>query len=129
MADESEKSNGNCEQRPKPLLTVDQQIAHLKARGVTFELCSEDHAADFLRYGDNLLRASSYRKLFPVQNQGPQAGKYLGPDFMHLKTLARDAANAVGAAGRAEDIVGGRPKPFREEQHHNFILRFSLQTG
>lgn len=32
----------------KPLLTVEQQIEHLKSKGVTFELCSEEDAAEYL---------------------------------------------------------------------------------
>ena len=33
----------------KPLLTVDQQIAHMKDKGITFYLCSEADAAGHLR--------------------------------------------------------------------------------
>ncbi|WP_165249632.1 hypothetical protein [Adlercreutzia sp. ZJ141] len=35
-------------QHRKPLLTVDQQIARLKAKGITFDLLSEEEAADLL---------------------------------------------------------------------------------
>ena len=76
------------QQRRKPLLTVPEQIEHLKSRGVAFDLCPEAEASDYLRSGNNLLRASSYRKLFPVQDQGPHAGEYLGLDFEHLRTLS-----------------------------------------
>ena len=33
----------------KPILTIEQQIEHLKQKGVAFELCSEEEAADYLR--------------------------------------------------------------------------------
>lgn len=33
------------EKHAKPLLTVEQQLAHLKAKGVTFDLCNEEEAA------------------------------------------------------------------------------------
>lgn len=33
------------EKHVKPLLTVEQQLVHLKAKGVTFDLCNEEEAA------------------------------------------------------------------------------------
>ena len=85
MADEPA---GDAEPRCRPLLTVEQQIAHLKSKGVTFELCSEKEAADYLHTGNNLLRTSSYRKLFATKRQGPHSGEYAGLDFEHLRTLS-----------------------------------------
>ena len=41
------EETGAIDQR-KPLLTVEQQIEHLKSKGVTFELCSEEDAARYL---------------------------------------------------------------------------------
>ena len=72
----------------KPMLTVVQQIEHLKSKGVRFELCSEEEAADYLANYNNYLRTASYRKLYPVQDQGPHKGEYLGLDFGHLKLLS-----------------------------------------
>ena len=73
---------------PKPSLAVSAQIAHLKSKGVAFELCSEEDAADYLRTANNLLRTSSYRKLFPVKATGAHAGEYAGLDFEHLRALS-----------------------------------------
>ena len=36
---------GAAEAHPKPMINVDQQIAHMKAKGITFDLCSEEDAA------------------------------------------------------------------------------------
>ena len=72
----------------KPSFAVSEQIAHLKSRGVTFELCSEADAAEYLHGANNLLRVSSYRKLFPIKTSGPHAGEYAGLDFEHLRTLS-----------------------------------------
>ena len=41
MPDEQPQQN-----RTKPLLTVEEQISHLKAKGVTFDFCTEKEAAD-----------------------------------------------------------------------------------
>ena len=72
----------------KPMLTVDEQIAHLKAKGVTFDLCSEDEAADYLGCANNYLRAASYRALYPKQVEGANVGCYINLDFSHLVNLA-----------------------------------------
>ncbi len=72
----------------KPLLTVPEQIAHLKSKGVTFDLCSEDEAAGYLEHANNYLRTTSYRKLYPVKREGPEAGKYIGLDFAALIALS-----------------------------------------
>lgn len=47
----------------KPSLAVVEQIEHLKTKGVTFNLCTEEQAAEYLHTANNLLRTSSYRKL------------------------------------------------------------------
>lgn len=73
----------------KPMLTVGQQIAHLKSKGVTFEFCSEEDAAEYLSSSNNYLRATSYRVLFPRQVDGPKVGAYVGLDFAHLVELSR----------------------------------------
>lgn len=40
--DESQDDNAAERRHDKPLLTVEQQIAHMKAKGITFELCTEE---------------------------------------------------------------------------------------
>ncbi len=51
----------------KPSLAVIEQIEHLKKKGVTFNLCTEEQAAEYLHTANNLLRTSSYRKLYPTK--------------------------------------------------------------
>ena len=75
-------------QHDKPLLTVEEQIAHLKTKGVTFDLCSEEEAATFLTEGNNYLRTASYRKLYPRQIEGADIGAYVNLDFADLKSLS-----------------------------------------
>ena len=72
----------------KPILAIEQQIAHLKQRGVTFELCSEDEAADILSSQDHYFRLAAYRALFPKRVGGARDGQYAGLDFGHLVDLA-----------------------------------------
>jgi abortive infection bacteriophage resistance protein len=72
----------------KPMLTVDQQIAHLEDKGVTFKLLTEEDARKYLSEKNNFLRVASYRECFDKQMQGEDAGKYLNLDFAYLADLA-----------------------------------------
>lgn len=74
--------------RDKGMLTVDQQVARLKAKGVTFNLCSEEEAAELLLLGNNYLRLASYRKLYERKAEGPDAGAYVNLDFGDLAVLS-----------------------------------------
>lgn len=72
----------------KPLLTVEQQIDHLKSKGVTFELCSEEDAAEYLSERTYFFKVAAYRSLFEKRVGGPRDGQYIDLDFGHLKALA-----------------------------------------
>lgn len=72
----------------KPLLTVEQQIEHLKSKGVTFELCSEEDAAEYLSERTYFFKVAAYRSLFEKRVGGPRDGQYIDLDFGHLRALA-----------------------------------------
>lgn len=79
--------SGSVEQRKK-LLTVSQQIEHLKSKGVTFELCSEEDAAEYLSERTYFFKIAAYRTLFEKRVGGPRDGQYANLDFGHLRALA-----------------------------------------
>lgn len=72
----------------KPKLTVAQQVAHLKAKGVKFERCDEGEAGDYLSRKCDLYEATSYRKLFSKRQGGKQDGEYVNLDFAQLIAFA-----------------------------------------
>ena len=72
----------------KPKLTVEEQIEHLKSKGVTFELCDEGNAVRVLSEQDHYFRLAAYRVLFPKRIGGAHDGEYAGLDFGHLVDLA-----------------------------------------
>lgn len=74
--------------RPKPMLTVGQQIAHMKSKGITFDLVSEEVAAAHLREKCQFFRVYAYRKLFEKRAGGDRDGQYVGLDFGHLRVLS-----------------------------------------
>lgn len=72
----------------KPMLNVEQQIAHLKSKGVTFELCSEEEAARHLSRTTYYFKLAAYRVLFQKRVGGDRDGQYVGLDFGNLLQLA-----------------------------------------
>ena len=72
----------------KPILTVDEQIAHLKQKGVQFDLCEEEQAKEYLRRHNNYFKLTAYRKNYPKHPEGPKKGTYVGLDFAFLVDLA-----------------------------------------
>jgi len=78
-----------CEkEHDKPKLTIAQQVAHLKKKGVKFEKCSEKDAAYYLSEGRDLFEVSSYRKLFSKRQGGEHDGQYVNLDFAQLVAFA-----------------------------------------
>lgn len=61
---------------PKPMLSTEGQIAHLKARGVAFELCDEQEALEYLRANTYYYKFAAYRVLFPKKVGGAHDGEY-----------------------------------------------------
>ncbi len=53
------------------MLTVEQQIAHMKSKGITFDLVSEEDAVAHLRTKCQFFRIYAYRKLFPQTRRRP----------------------------------------------------------
>lgn len=65
-------------------LTVDEQIAHCKDKGITFIDYSEEMAKKYLSTHNTFFRLRAYRKNFVKNN----AGKYINLDFSHLVDLS-----------------------------------------
>lgn len=90
MENMTKKNENNEESKPdypKPKLTVDEQIAHLKSKGVKFELCSEQEARTWLTTRTFYFQITSYRALFEKYVGGKNDGKYIDLDFGNLITL------------------------------------------
>lgn len=72
----------------KPWLTPEEQVAHLKGKGVRFGLMSEAEAAAYLAENNNYFRIRSYRIGFPKVDAGPREGEYANLDFAMLVDLS-----------------------------------------
>lgn len=71
----------------KPLLSAQQQINHMKLKGITFNFINEIDAINYLKNNNNYFRLSSYRKNYNLKKDGSNF-KYVSLDFAYLKDLA-----------------------------------------
>ena len=87
---DAQQSTAEAYEEPpvKPLLDIDGQISHLKAKGVTFNLCDEAKAARYLTERTYFFKLAAYRVLFDRRIGGPRDGQYVNLDFGHLIELA-----------------------------------------
>ena len=90
MADEPKHACKDAEGREhiKPKLSIDQQIAHLRAKGVKFVKCSEEEARSYLSHERGFYELTSYRKLFTKRQGGERDGEYANLDFAQLVAFA-----------------------------------------
>lgn len=72
----------------KPLLTVDEQIEHMRSQGISFDYMSEDEARRFLTECSNYFRLRAYRSCFDRIVGGPRDGNYINLDFAMLRDLS-----------------------------------------
>lgn len=73
----------------KKKLTVDEQIADLKAKGVKFEVKTEEEARIFLRYNNYYFKLKSYAKNYEQYQKPELRGKYINLDFAYLVELSK----------------------------------------
>ena len=80
----------NIEAAPhrKAWLTPAEQVAHLKSKGVRFDLISEDDSVRYLTDNSNYFRLRSYRTGFTKVEEGKRAGEYARLDFKMLIDLS-----------------------------------------
>lgn len=72
----------------KPMLKVDEQIQHLKEKGITFNIVNEEEAKEYLRNNNYYFKLTSYRKNYEKYEEGKDKEKYIALDFGYLKDLA-----------------------------------------
>lgn len=72
----------------KLLLSTDELIEHMKNKGITFNIMSEDDAKDFLQNNNYYMKLASYRTNYPKYLTGAKTGQYINLDFAYLKELS-----------------------------------------
>lgn len=72
----------------KPMLSITEQIAHLKSKGIKFEICDEERAIEYLQKNNYYFKLTSYRKNYDKYSDGLNKGKYINLDFEYLIDLS-----------------------------------------
>lgn len=72
----------------KVKFSIEQQITHMKSKGITFDIVSEQEAYDYLENNNYYFKIKSYAKMFEKYKMGEKAGKYVNLDFAYLKEMA-----------------------------------------
>ena len=61
----------------KKKFSVDEQLSHLRQKGITFTYCSEEAARDYLQNNTYFFKIRAYRKNYPKHADGKEKGKYI----------------------------------------------------
>lgn len=72
----------------KQLQTAEELIIHMKEKGITFDIESEDKARDFLSYNNYYMKLASYRANYKKHSGGKKDGQYINLDYAYLKELS-----------------------------------------
>ncbi len=72
----------------KQMLSVDEQLQHMKHKGITFHEVSEDEARDFLLHNNYYMKLAAYRENYAKCTSGQRSGQYINLDFGYLKELS-----------------------------------------
>lgn len=72
----------------KEKLTVEQQIQHMKSKGVQFNIVSEEEAISYLTNNTYYFKIKAYAKNYDKYRTTEKAGQYVNLEFAYLKDLA-----------------------------------------
>ena len=68
----------------KKLLTTPELIEHMKEKGITFNIISEEDAGLFLQDKNYYMKLASYRANYSKYETGSKTGQYKNLDFAYL---------------------------------------------
>lgn len=71
-----------------PKLSIPQQINDMKNKGITFDICNESEAKEFLTNHNYYYKLKAYSHNYDTYKSGPNADKYINLDFAYLKDLS-----------------------------------------
>lgn len=72
----------------KRILSVDEQIDHMKKKGITFNVVSAADAKDFLSNHNYYMKLAAYRANYTKCDTGKRTGQYVKLDFGYLQELS-----------------------------------------
>lgn len=73
----------------KNKLSIDGQISHMKSKGITFNITSEEEAKNFLTHNTYYFKLKSYAKNYEKYQKEDKRELYIKLDFAYLVELSR----------------------------------------
>lgn len=80
--------NNNEERQVKKKLSVEEQVQHMKKKGILFNIVSEKEAQEYLENNTYYFKIKAYAKNYDTYRTGEKQGQYLNLEFAYLKDLA-----------------------------------------
>lgn len=72
----------------KSKLSVNEQITHMKNKGILFNISTEIEAKNFLTNNNYYFKVKAFAKNFDKYQTGEKEGKYINLDFSYLRDLS-----------------------------------------
>lgn len=79
---------GEKHMSPRTKLTVQEQVEHMKSRGISFEIVTEEEAKEYLENNNYFFKLKAYDKMFETYQTGEKKGKYVNLELAYLKEMA-----------------------------------------
>lgn len=74
--------------RHKMKLSVEEQIADMKLKGISFEILTEEDATKFLKFHTYYFKLKAYARNYDKYRSTEKIGQYIGLDFAYLKEIS-----------------------------------------
>ena len=72
----------------RPKFSIDEQINHMKSKGIKFNIINEEDARKYLSSNTYYFKIKSYEKMFERYRAGDKKGQYVDLEFAYLRELA-----------------------------------------
>ena len=79
----------------KKKLTINEQIEHMKDKGIKFEIISIEDARKYLSQSNYYFKLKSYAKNFNKYSSTEKNGQYLHLDFAYIKELFKYSKKTI----------------------------------
>lgn len=80
--------NESSDYMPKRKLNIEEQISHMKNKGIKFNIVSEDQAKIFLSEHNYYFRIKAYAKNYDKYQRTNKVGQYINLEFAYLQELS-----------------------------------------
>ncbi|MCD7766913.1 MAG: Abi family protein [Lachnospiraceae bacterium] len=72
----------------RPKLSIDEQIADMQQKGITFQYANVEEARNFLKNNNYYFKLKSYERNYDKYSSTEKKGQYINLDFAYLKELS-----------------------------------------